>query len=132
MSAINENKSPNIIIRGVWFLFVGWWLTGIVLAVAWLCNVTIVGLPIGIKLINKAPYTLTLKRLGSNDEFDMSVGGGESPNLIVRGLYFIIIGWWASAILMTAAYVVSLTVIGLPISVKLFNYLPYAVSLKKH
>lgn len=125
------SDSPSIIVRAIWFLFVGWWLTGIVLGVAWFLNITILGLPLGIKLINKAPYTLTLKELGSNDEFEMSVTG-KSPSLIVRGIYFVLVGWWASAILMIISYALSLTIIGLPIAVKLFNYLPYAVSLKKH
>lgn len=129
------SESPSIVVRAVWFLLVGWWLTGIVLTVAWFLNVTIVGLPLGIKLINKAPYTLTLKKLGSHDgvesvEFDGS--SGTSPNLLIRGVYFVLVGWWASGLLMAAAYLVSLTIVGLPIGVKLFNYLPYVVSLKKH
>lgn len=127
------SDSPSLLIRAIWFIFVGWWITGIVLSVAWLLNVTIVGLPLGIKLINKAPYTLSLKRLESNDEFDITVGSsGKSPNILVRGAYFLLIGWWASGILMAVAYLVSLTIVGLPLAIKLFNYLPYIVSLKKH
>lgn len=125
-------ESSNILVRGIWFLFVGWWLTGIVLGIAWILNLTVIGLPIGIKLINKAPYTLSLKRFGSN-EFDLTAqSGGKSPSILIRGVYFVLIGWWASGILMFVAYLVSLTIVGLPIAVKLFNYLPYAVSLKKH
>lgn len=123
------SDSPSIIVRGLWFLFVGWWLTGIVLTAAWFLNVTIVGLPIGIKLINKAPWTLSLKSMES-DELDVATGGG-SPSLIIRAIYFVLVGWWASAILMLGAYILSLTIIGLPFAIKLFNYLPYVVSLKK-
>lgn len=126
--------SPSLIVRAVWFVFVGWWLTGIVLTVAWVANLTVIGLPFGIKLINKAPYTLTLKRSGASDEVDtVEMGGssGNSPNLIVRGVYFVLVGWWASGLLMAVSYLASLTVIGLPIGVKLFNYLPYVTSLKK-
>lgn len=129
------SDSPSLIIRGVWFLFVGWWLTGVVLTIAWLLNLSIIGLPIGIKLINKAPYTLTLKESGSGDDIEtIEMGGGSSgnsPSLIVRGIYFILVGWWASGILITAAYLISLTVIGLPLGIKLFNHLPYITSLKK-
>lgn len=124
------NESPSILVRGVWFLLVGWWLTGIVLTAGWILNLTIVGLPAGIKLINKAPYVLSLKKLGSNG-FDMSISG-KSPNLIIRGIYFVFVGWWASGILMALAYLASLTIVGLPIAIKMFNYLPYVVSLKKH
>ncbi|WP_008526447.1 YccF domain-containing protein [Halorhabdus tiamatea] len=129
------SDSPSFVVRGFWFLFVGWWLTGIVLSVAWLLNLTIIGLPVGIKLINKAPYTLTLKKLGSDEELEtveMGASSGSSPSLVIRGVYFVLVGWWASGILTAVAYLVSLTVIGLPIGIKLFNYLPYVVSLKKY
>lgn len=128
------SDSPSLIVRAFWFIFVGWWLTGIVLSFAWFLNVTIIGLPLGIKLINKAPYALTLKELGSHDDVEtVEMGGssGESPSLLVRGVYFVFVGWWASGILMAFAYLASLTVVGLPIGIKLFNYLPYVVSLKK-
>lgn len=126
--------SPSLIIRAVWFIFVGWWLTGIVLTVAWFLNLTIIGLPIGIKLINYAPYTLTLKEMQAYDGGEVTEMGGrssKSPNIIIRGIYFLLIGWWASGILMALSYLISLTIIGLPIGIKLFNYLPYVTSLKK-
>jgi len=126
------SDSPNIIIRAIWFVFVGWWLTGIVLGIAWFLNLTIIGLPAGIKLINKSPYILSLKRFTSGDKFSISKKQSSSPNLLVRFIYFIFIGWWASGILMLFAYILSLTIIGLPFAVKLFNYLPYIVSLKKY
>lgn len=129
------SDSPSLVVRAIWFIFVGWWLTGIVLSIAWFLNVTIIGLPLGIKLINKAPWALTLKELGSHDDVEtVEMGGssGQSPSLLVRGVYFVFVGWWASGILMSFAYLASLTIVGLPIGIKLFNYLPYAVSLKKH
>lgn len=128
------SDSPSFIIRAVWFIFVGWWLTGFVLTVAWFLNLTIIGLPIGIKLINYAPYTLTLKEMQAYDVSEVTEMGGrssKSPNVIIRGIYFLLIGWWASGILMALSYLISITIIGLPIGIKLFNYLPYVTSLKK-
>ncbi|MCU4926572.1 YccF domain-containing protein [Halobacteria archaeon AArc-dxtr1] len=127
-------NSPNLLVRAIWFVFVGWWLTGLLLSIAWLLNLTIVGLPLGIALINKAPYALTLKHLATRDDIDgVAVdSSGTSPPLVLRGLYFVFVGWWASGLLMLVAYLVSLTVIGLPIGIMLFNYLPYVTSLKKH
>lgn len=128
------SESPSLVIRAIWFVFVGSWLTGIVVVVAWFLNVTIIGLPAGIKLINKAPYLLTLKQSRSSDSVETVEMGGSSsasPGLVVRGVYFVFVGWWASGILMSVAYLLSLTVIGLPIGVKVFNYLPYVTSLKR-
>jgi len=50
----------SVLVRALWFVFVGWWVTPIVVNTAWLLNVTVVLLPIGIKLINLVPTVLTL------------------------------------------------------------------------
>lgn len=131
-----SNDTPSLPIRAVWFVFVGWWATGILLTIAYLLNLTIVLIPLGIKAINLVPKALTLKDISSADDVEtVQIGGssssGNSPSLIIRGVYFVFIGWWASGIWMTVAYFAALTVIGLPIAVMMFNYLPYVVSLYK-
>src|SRR5688500_10802893 len=40
-----EAKAPNLLLRVLWFVLVGWWLTAILSAVAWFLNATIIGLP---------------------------------------------------------------------------------------
>lgn len=127
-----SNGSPSLVVRAIWFVFVGWWLTGLLLSVAWALNLTIVGLPIGIKLINFVPKALSLKEFDTSDadDFDMGTGSsGGSPSLVVRGAYFVLVGWWVSAIWMGLAYLVSLSIVGLPIGIKMYNKLPYVVSL---
>lgn len=127
-----SNGSPSLIIRAIWFVCVGWWLTGILIGVAWFLNLTIVGLPVGIKLINKVPKALSLKEYDTSDDadFDMRRGSsGGSPNLLVRGVYFVLVGWWLSFIWMGLAYLVTLSVVGLPVGIKMYNKLPYVVSL---
>jgi len=125
-----SNDSPSLVVRGIWFVAVGWWLTGVLLSAAYLLNLTIVGLPIGIKLINYVPKALTLKETGTDtDQFSVGGSGGSSPSIVVRGVYFVLVGWWASAIWTLIAYLLCLTVIGLPVGVKMFNRLPKVVSL---
>jgi len=59
----NTNSfSPNIIIRALWFILLGWGLTGLWLAIAWILNVLVIFLPIGLKMISLTPKVLTLKR----------------------------------------------------------------------
>jgi len=50
----------SFVVRALWFVLVGWWLTPILVNVAWLLNVTVILLPVGIKLINLVPTALTL------------------------------------------------------------------------
>jgi uncharacterized membrane protein YccF (DUF307 family) len=41
------SEQHNLLLRFLWFLFVGWWLTGLMSIVAWLCVISIIGLPLG-------------------------------------------------------------------------------------
>jgi uncharacterized membrane protein YccF (DUF307 family) len=43
------------LLRVVWFFVLGWELTGIWILVAWALNLTIIGLPLGLWMINRIP-----------------------------------------------------------------------------
>jgi len=124
-----NGDSPSIVVRAVYFVLVGWWATGLWIGVAWALNTSIIGLPFGIKMVNMVPKVLTLKE--RNEEVD-PFSSGNQPSLVVRAVYFLLIGWWLSFVWMTLAYVVSLTVVGLPIGIKMFNYLPKITSLYEY
>jgi len=113
-------------VRALWFVLVGWWLTPIVVNLAWALNVTILLLPIGIKLINLVPAVLTLKEPRSLS--DPSSARGQN-SLLVRGVYFVLVGWWASLLWANVAALLAVTVIGLPVAYWMFNRLPFVTSL---
>lgn len=46
-------RGPHILVRAIWWLFVGSWLSAIIVAVAWFALITIIGIPLGIYLINR-------------------------------------------------------------------------------
>ncbi|WP_207212728.1 YccF domain-containing protein, partial [Halogeometricum borinquense] len=83
----------SLLVRALWFVFVGWWATPIVINVAWALNATIILLPLGIKLINLVPTVLTLKEPRSLSEPD---SGRGQRSLLVRAVYFVFVGWWLS------------------------------------
>jgi len=64
----------SLLVRALWFVFVGWWATPIVVNSAWLLNVTVILLPIGIKLINLVPTVLTLAEPRSLSEPESARG----------------------------------------------------------
>lgn len=125
-----HDDSPSLAVRAVWFLLVGWWATGIWLGVAWFLNVTIIGLPLGIKMINATPKVLSLKER----EFVDREGNPEEQRygLAVRGIYFLLVGWWASGIWMSVAYVFTVSIVGIPVAVMMYNKLPFFVSLYEY
>jgi uncharacterized membrane protein YccF (DUF307 family) len=58
---LNAPQYP-FLLRALWFVFVGWWLAGIYLALGYLLCVTIIGLPFGFWLFDAVPWALTLRR----------------------------------------------------------------------
>jgi uncharacterized membrane protein YccF (DUF307 family) len=49
----------------------------------------------------------------------------------LRAIYFVLIGWWLSAVWMEMAYAICLTIIGLPIGLWMFDKVPALVSLRR-
>ena len=135
-----RSQSPSIVVRAVYFLLVGWWASGIWLSVAWVLIVTIVGTPIGIKMINWVPKIVSLKERRIATERartgDGSVTITESTNdqhsLLVRAVYFLFVGWWASGVWMSIAWVASVTIVGLPLAIWMYSRLPFVVSLYRY
>ncbi|WP_276273427.1 YccF domain-containing protein [Haloarcula litorea] len=123
------SDSPSLVVRALWFVFVGWWLTGLWLSVAWLLNVTVVGIPLGIKMINRVPYVLSLK---SRDPLVTEGEGRTQHSLVVRAVWFLLVGWWASGLWTGVAYALTLTVVGIPLAIWMYNKLPYVVSLYEY
>ncbi len=111
-----EVKSPNIILRVIWFVLVGWWLAGILSVAAWALNATIIGLPIGLWIINRLPFAATLRSPSSPYRLDEGIlrPGREQHPLLLRAIYFVLVGWWLSGIWMAVAYALLLTIIGMP------------------
>jgi uncharacterized membrane protein YccF (DUF307 family) len=113
---IVEVNPPNLILRVIWFLLVGWWLTGVLSVVAWALNATIIGLPLGLWVINRLPLAATLRPPSSRyivDDGTLRPAVAQHPFLL-RAIYFLLIGWWLSGLWMAVAYVLLLTIVGMP------------------
>ena len=139
-TVVEQQRGPNLLVRFVWWLFIGWWASGIVVAIAWLALITIVGIPLGIYLINRLPTVLTLRprsrswTLGQDAEGRTVVTEAGRPQVgwLIRGIWFVLVGWWASAIWMGLAWLIQLTVIGIPIALLMFNRTPFVASLYRY
>jgi uncharacterized membrane protein YccF (DUF307 family) len=104
---------------------VGWWLTPILVNAAWLLNVTVILIPVGVKLINLVPTALTLADPRSLEDSDES----SQHSLLVRAVWFVFVGWWLSWLWANVAAALSLTIVGVPVAIWMFNRLPYVTSL---
>lgn len=136
---VRVKEGPGLLVRAVWFVVIGWWATGVISAIAWACLASLILLPVGIWLINRIPTVLTL-RPRTRDVWVASGPGGSSvvcapirqTSWPVRGLWFILVGWWASALVMAVGYALVLLVITLPLGVMLYNRVPFVASLYRY
>jgi uncharacterized membrane protein YccF (DUF307 family) len=127
-----------LLVRIVYFLFFGWWATGIWINVAWFLNATIIALPLGVWMLNRVPEVLTLR---PSRQMIVAKGRGEAVEFrtldlpqrswLLRLLYFVLIGWWLGWLWSNAAWAISVTVIGLPIGIWMFNRIPALTTLMR-
>ncbi|RNJ26218.1 hypothetical protein [Halosegnis longus] len=140
VSVSTEGQSPSLVVRAVYFLLVGWWASGVWLSVAWLLNLTIILMPVGIKMINYVPKVVSLKNrtiemetlTDEDGTTTVSQRSRDQHSLLVRGVYFLLVGWWASGVWMSVAWVASVSIVGLPVAVWMYSRLPYVVSLYRY
>ena len=134
-ATIVAKRNPGCLVQLAWFALVGWWLGQAWIAVAWFLAATIVGMPLAVMMLNRIPEVIALR--GESELLVQSWGGrtilSEIPqyNILLRALYFILIGWWFSALWMELAYALCMSVIGLPFGFWMFDRVPFLVSLRR-
>lgn len=120
-------SQPPFLLRAIWFLLVGFWLSGLALLAAYLLMLTVVGLPLAFWIFDRVPFLLTLRRGGAAAR---SSGEVAQAPLFVRGIYFVLVGWWLGALWLCAAYALMVTVVGIPVAVMMLNRVPAVVTLQ--
>jgi uncharacterized membrane protein YccF (DUF307 family) len=137
MTYVRQDNQLPFLVRVLWFFLLGWHVTLYWILIAWLLNVTIIGLPLGLWMLNRVPLVLTLHmpetyavgRVNGSGAVSWHTQAVRQHNLLVRALYFILIGWWFSLIWSLAAWLLCVSIIGLPFGVWMFNRLPKVTTL---
>jgi len=139
-TTVVTKAEPNIVIRALWFIFVGWWLSQLVIILGWLCNLTVVLLPAGIALLNRIPQVTTLKLSSKTHVVVQAEDGSVSTTramaaaqlpFVVRALWFVFVGWWASLLWFEIAWLLCITIIGLPLAFWMFGASGKVLTLKR-
>ncbi len=135
---VQARSGESLFIRAVWFIFVGWWAAYLWAMLAWFLNLTIVGLPIGIMMLNRLPAVATLRRTERHMSADVSAGsvvvsetGPEQYAWWIRGIFFVLAGWWLSLIWIHLAYFLMLTLVGIPVAFIMFDYVAAVTTLRR-
>ena len=116
------SPEPNLVLRAVWFVFIGWWLSGLTVLLAVVLQLTIIGIPAAIWLINRIPQITTLKSSRKLQVAETTGGvtvvqyaDRQQLPWWSRAIYYVLVGWWAVSIWMEVAWLASVTLILMPV-----------------
>ena len=135
-----SNSGPGCLVRGLYFIFVGSWLGLIWILAAWFFNLTILGLPLGLAMINRIPQVMTLRPVRVQTLVEVQNGAPvvhqtplKQAPFLLRALYFIVIGFWLSLVWMLLAWIFTgLTLgLGLPLAFWMFDRVPAITTLAR-
>jgi uncharacterized membrane protein YccF (DUF307 family) len=127
--ALVVRSQPGCLVQFLFFIFIGWWLGALAVSIAYLLFLTIIGIPLGVMIINKIPYLMALR----NTEPIISIAGKKTQqiNIFIRIIWFLLLGWELTAIWLTVAYLFCDTIIGMPIGFWMFDKAPALLTLHK-
>lgn len=134
-TTIRSERGAGLLLRVIYFLFFGLWFSAFWATVAWVLCVTVIGLPLGLYMLNRLPQVTTLRPQRS----DLVLGAGgqvyqasipQQP-LILRALWFVLVGWWLSALWLTLAWALCTVIIGMPLGFWMFDRVPAVVTLAR-
>jgi uncharacterized membrane protein YccF (DUF307 family) len=135
---VQPNRTP-FLIRAFWFVLIGWWLSGIFIAIGFILCALIVTLPIGLYLLHRVPQVQTLRDRSTEftyKEVDgrvvVSTGRVRQVPFLIRAAWFLLIGIWLTSIWLTVAYALSLTIILLPFSIVMIDRVPAVLTLQRN
>jgi uncharacterized membrane protein YccF (DUF307 family) len=132
---VPQRSGPGLLVRALYFILFGWWFSGVWAVVAWVFCLTIIGLPFGLYMLNRLPQVVTLKP--NRSDLVLTATGRvierDVPQLpfLLRALYFLLIGWWLSAIWIAIAWALNASIIGMVIGFWMFDRVPALITLAR-
>jgi uncharacterized membrane protein YccF (DUF307 family) len=133
-------KQRGLFVRALYYVFIGWWLSGVLMFAAGVCIASVVLLPAGLALVNRLPQVMTLRprstvlnaAMLADGSMQYTVGSAEQRSMLVRTIYFCCVGWWAGMFVMLAAWLLSVLIVTMPLGLMLLNRVPAAVTLRRN
>lgn len=119
-------------IRIIYFLLIGWWVGALAAGIAFVFCATFIGLPIGTMIFNRLPWLITLLPDGDSCPAGYSHRHyREEIPMLLRIIYFFLIGWEIGLIMLAIGYLLIISIIGAPLGVMVLNYVPLGMTLSR-
>jgi uncharacterized membrane protein YccF (DUF307 family) len=137
---IAQRQGPGFLARAVWFVLIGWWLTAIVIVIAYVLALSILGLPFAFYLFNRIPAFLTLRGRSKTYQVETTADGTrhltaanvQQRPMLFRAIWFILVGFWFGAIWMAVAYVLCILIVTMPFGLAMFNRVGAVMTLLRY
>lgn len=133
-----NRKKRSFFVRAIWFCCVGFWLSGLFILAGYFFLATIIGAPLGFWFLNRVPQAQTLREKNSDLTVTskdgityVSESTAEQYPWYLRALYFPI-GLVAGFVWLSAAYLLSLLIVPLPLSIWMIDRAPTVITLEKY
>lgn len=122
-------QQPGCLIQLLYFVFIGCWLGALSVSLAYLLFLTVLGIPLGVMIINRIPYLLALRET----EPIISYIGAQTKqrNFFLRTIWFLLVGFWLTAFWLVIAYLLACTIIAMPIGFWMFDRAPALLTLHR-
>jgi uncharacterized membrane protein YccF (DUF307 family) len=129
-TGIAVKRSPGCLIQILYFIFIGSWLGALAVGLAYFFFALIITIPLGVMILNKIPYLMALRE---SPQFITAYGPVQVPqhNFLIRAIWFVFVGWWAAAIVLSVGYFLCCTIIGMPLGFFLFDATPGVLTLRR-
>jgi uncharacterized membrane protein YccF (DUF307 family) len=134
-----SSQEPGCLVQALWFIFVGSWLGLFAVAAAWILNATILGLPLGLAILNNIPKILALQDPVKYTNVTVQgstvqVAQSDLPQrgFLLRASFFLFVGLWWSAFWLAIAYALCATLILMPIGLAMFRLTPAMTTLRRY
>lgn len=121
---------PGCLLQLLWFFFVGWWLGLAAIGFAYVMFLFIVTIPLGIVVLNHVPELIAL-RPAVRPMTPYGTVQVPQVNFLVRTLWFLLVGFWLTALVLGIGYVLCLTIVGIPFGFLLFDAAPALLTLRR-
>lgn len=139
VNIVPSDGAPNILVRIVWYLFIGWWLGGLVITTAYLLLPWVITTPASFWLFNRIGSAMTLRPRRRQWDYAATEQGyqvmqRQTPQhaWYVRAVWFLLIGWWLGAAWLVLAYALCLLIITMPLGIMMIDRSPGVITLQRN
>ena len=133
-----QSRNHSFITRFFWFVFIGWWLSAVFMFLGLVGIASIFLAPLGFWFINRVPKVQTLRIRSTHWEYSEQNGAthiresrAQQHPWYLRLLY-LPVGFFLGLVWLSVAWLVSLPIITLPLSIWMLDRSPAIITLEKN